>query len=266
MDTNMCVLVAPFGHRSPWKHGDSGCVHPAKSASIVPNRHCRGGQSSPAERFTMNKDGRAQASRSGARQGPRSRAPLFAALDLGTNNCRMLIAAADDDGGLRVVDGFSRIVRLGEGLAHTGRLSDEAMARVVPGVVKRARNASRRAGLSRSAASPRKPAARHQTGRHSSTGSRRTSASSSRSSARRKRRIFPSWVAPACWSRKRKSRSSSTSAAARRNSPGCRPRTCWRTRRMRPSSRGARRRLASSRWPKRRASRMRIETPGSKRW
>jgi exopolyphosphatase/guanosine-5'-triphosphate,3'-diphosphate pyrophosphatase len=77
----------------------------------------------------MNKDGRAQASRSGARSGPRSRAPLFAALDLGTNNCRMLIAAQDDERGLRVVDGFSRIVRLGEGLAHTGKLSDEAMAR-----------------------------------------------------------------------------------------------------------------------------------------
>jgi exopolyphosphatase / guanosine-5'-triphosphate,3'-diphosphate pyrophosphatase len=59
----------------------------------------------------------------------RSRAPLFAALDLGTNNCRMLMAAPEGAGGLRVVDGFSRIVRLGEGLAHTGRLSDAAMAR-----------------------------------------------------------------------------------------------------------------------------------------
>jgi exopolyphosphatase / guanosine-5'-triphosphate,3'-diphosphate pyrophosphatase len=77
----------------------------------------------------MNRDGRAQASRSGARPGPRSRAPLYAALDLGTNNCRMLIAAPDGERGLRVVDGFSRIVRLGEGLAHTGKLSDEAMAR-----------------------------------------------------------------------------------------------------------------------------------------
>jgi exopolyphosphatase/guanosine-5'-triphosphate,3'-diphosphate pyrophosphatase len=77
----------------------------------------------------MNRDGRAQASRSGARSGPRSRAPLFAALDLGTNNCRMLIAAPDGERGLRVVDGFSRIVRLGEGLAHTGKLSDEAMGR-----------------------------------------------------------------------------------------------------------------------------------------
>lgn len=73
-------------------------------------------------------DGQAGPPHSGARLGPRSRAPLYAALDLGTNNCRLLMAAADGDG-FRVVDGFSRIVRLGEGLAHTGRLSDEAMAR-----------------------------------------------------------------------------------------------------------------------------------------
>jgi len=77
----------------------------------------------------MAKDGRTAPPRSGARSSARSRAPLFAALDLGTNNCRMLMAAADGDGGLRVVDGFSRIVRLGEGLAHTGKLSDTAMAR-----------------------------------------------------------------------------------------------------------------------------------------
>lgn len=66
---------------------------------------------------------------SGRRPGSRSRAPLFAALDLGTNNCRLLMAAPDGHGGLRVVDGFSRIVRLGEGLAHTGRLSEGGMSR-----------------------------------------------------------------------------------------------------------------------------------------
>lgn len=77
----------------------------------------------------MNKDGRAQASRGDARSGPRQRPPLFAALDLGTNNCRLLMAARNTDGSLKVVDGFSRIVRLGEGLAHTGRLSEGAMAR-----------------------------------------------------------------------------------------------------------------------------------------
>jgi len=65
----------------------------------------------------------------------RSRAPLFAALDLGTNNCRMLMAAPDGAGGLRVVDGFSRIVRLGEGLAHTGRLSETAMSRAYQALV-----------------------------------------------------------------------------------------------------------------------------------
>ena len=77
----------------------------------------------------MNNDGRTSASRSDARPGPKSRAPLYAALDLGTNNCRLLMAARNHDGGLRVVDAYSRIVRLGEGLAHTGRLSEGAMAR-----------------------------------------------------------------------------------------------------------------------------------------
>ncbi|PZU10419.1 Ppx/GppA phosphatase family protein [Sphingomonas sp.] len=54
----------------------------------------------------------------------------YAALDLGTNNCRLLIARPEGDGFV-VVDAFSRIVRLGEGLAATGRLSDAAMDRAV---------------------------------------------------------------------------------------------------------------------------------------
>ncbi|MDJ0275531.1 Ppx/GppA phosphatase family protein [Sphingomonas sp. 2R-10] len=54
----------------------------------------------------------------------------YAALDLGTNNCRLLIARPQGDG-FAVVDAFSRIVRLGEGLAATGRLSDAAMDRTV---------------------------------------------------------------------------------------------------------------------------------------
>ncbi|MCP1211637.1 Ppx/GppA phosphatase family protein [Acetobacter okinawensis] len=55
---------------------------------------------------------------------------LFGALDLGTNNCRLMIAA-QTAGGFRVVDSFTRTVRLGEGLHHTGRLSDVAMNRTV---------------------------------------------------------------------------------------------------------------------------------------
>jgi exopolyphosphatase/guanosine-5'-triphosphate,3'-diphosphate pyrophosphatase len=56
--------------------------------------------------------------------------PAFAALDLGTNNCRMLVAAPSGDG-FRVLDSFSRIVRLGEGLHQTGRLSPVAMERAL---------------------------------------------------------------------------------------------------------------------------------------
>ena len=58
------------------------------------------------------------------------RPPAFAALDLGTNNCRLLVARPAG-GGFRVIDAFSRIVRLGEGLAGSGRLSEEAMARTI---------------------------------------------------------------------------------------------------------------------------------------
>ncbi|PKQ09310.1 MAG: Ppx/GppA phosphatase [Alphaproteobacteria bacterium HGW-Alphaproteobacteria-12] len=55
---------------------------------------------------------------------------LYAALDLGTNNCRLLIARRALDG-FTVVDSYSRIVRLGEGLAKYGVLGDAAMARAI---------------------------------------------------------------------------------------------------------------------------------------
>ncbi|WP_340587368.1 Ppx/GppA phosphatase family protein [Erythrobacter alti] len=54
----------------------------------------------------------------------------YAAIDLGTNNCRLLIARPSDENFV-VIDAFSRVVRLGEGLAQTGRLSDEAMDRAL---------------------------------------------------------------------------------------------------------------------------------------
>lgn len=66
----------------------------------------------------------------GRRRGPSTDGRLFAALDLGTNNCRLLIARPTDRG-FRVIDGFTRIVRLGEGLSQTGRLDDAAMTRTV---------------------------------------------------------------------------------------------------------------------------------------
>jgi exopolyphosphatase/guanosine-5'-triphosphate,3'-diphosphate pyrophosphatase len=54
----------------------------------------------------------------------------YGAIDLGTNNCRLLIARPTQDG-FTVIDAFSRIVRLGEGLSRTGELSQEAMDRAV---------------------------------------------------------------------------------------------------------------------------------------
>jgi exopolyphosphatase / guanosine-5'-triphosphate,3'-diphosphate pyrophosphatase len=56
--------------------------------------------------------------------------PLYAALDLGTNNCRLLVATPREYG-FRVVDAFSRIVRLGEGIGVSGRLAEPAMDRAI---------------------------------------------------------------------------------------------------------------------------------------
>lgn len=65
-----------------------------------------------------------------AHRWPQGRRQAYAAIDLGTNNCRLLIARPADENFV-VIDAFSRVVRLGEGLAQTGRLSAEAMDRAV---------------------------------------------------------------------------------------------------------------------------------------
>lgn len=87
----------------------------------------------------------------GSRQGgPRRAAPRFAALDLGTNNCRLLIASPRGKN-FRIVDAFSRIVRLGEGLAADGRLSDAAMDRTIDALAVCAEKIARR-GVTRTRA------------------------------------------------------------------------------------------------------------------
>ncbi len=58
-------------------------------------------------------------------------AALYAAVDLGTHNCRLLIARAGNDGRLGVVEAFSRTVRLGEGLTRHASLSEAAMVRAI---------------------------------------------------------------------------------------------------------------------------------------
>jgi exopolyphosphatase / guanosine-5'-triphosphate,3'-diphosphate pyrophosphatase len=66
----------------------------------------------------------------GAHQKQAPEGGVYAALDLGTNNCRLLIASPYGDG-FRVVDSFSRIVRLGEGISATGCISEAAIERAI---------------------------------------------------------------------------------------------------------------------------------------
>ena len=67
----------------------------------------------------------------------------YAALDLGTNNCRLLIASPSQ-AGFRVLDSFSRIVRLGEGLGNSGLLSSASMDRALAALAACAEKLSRR--------------------------------------------------------------------------------------------------------------------------
>jgi exopolyphosphatase / guanosine-5'-triphosphate,3'-diphosphate pyrophosphatase len=80
------------------------------------------------------------------RRRPPGETPNYAALDLGTNNCRLLIATPTP-GGFRVVEAYSRIVRLGEGLGASGRLSDAAMERAMAALKVSAEKVRRRKAI-----------------------------------------------------------------------------------------------------------------------
>ena len=82
----------------------------------------RSGRSSPSsgQHISQNDSGSAK----------RRRGAVYSAIDLGTNNCRLLIAKQSKNG-FRVIDAFSRIVRLGEGVGADNRLSDDAMDRTI---------------------------------------------------------------------------------------------------------------------------------------
>ena len=60
----------------------------------------------------------------------RESAYVYAALDLGTNNCRLMIATFANSQ-FKIIEAFSRIVRLGEGLSHSGQLHERAMERAL---------------------------------------------------------------------------------------------------------------------------------------
>lgn len=66
----------------------------------------------------------------GAGKAGRTSHEVLAALDLGTNNCRLLVARPEGRG-FRVIDAFSRIVRLGQGLGRSGELAEDAIERTL---------------------------------------------------------------------------------------------------------------------------------------
>ncbi|RZK78559.1 MAG: Ppx/GppA family phosphatase, partial [Methylobacterium sp.] len=92
-----------------------------ESAATMPARPSGG--KTPLAAPVARADTPASASRPGRRS-------AYAALDLGTNNCRLLVAEPASHG-FRVIDAFSRIVRLGEGLGNADRLSEPAIERTL---------------------------------------------------------------------------------------------------------------------------------------
>src|SRR6266545_1709134 len=104
---------------------DTGGLDPARDRS--PRRRTQWGRRSPYG-HSRQLDGRQVDGRQV--DGGRPSAATYAALDLGTNNCRLLVARPTGDG-FRVVDAFSRIIRLGEGVSASGRLSEAAITRAL---------------------------------------------------------------------------------------------------------------------------------------
>ena len=82
----------------------------------------------PERRDGLQRVGPPSGSQGGA--GRRSQPPAYAALDLGTNNCRLLVARPAGEN-FRVIDSFSRIIRFGEGIAETGEISEAAIERAL---------------------------------------------------------------------------------------------------------------------------------------
>ncbi|WP_283404436.1 Ppx/GppA phosphatase family protein [Roseibium denhamense] len=122
-DQTVAAAVEPSGPAN----ADTRGAHPhsAKNEAGHPHYPRRGSRAHP-----RNGHARPDAYRLGGPAVIGRAQPLYAALDLGTNNCRLLIARPEERG-FRVVDAYSRIVRLGEGVGSHKRLSDAAMERAI---------------------------------------------------------------------------------------------------------------------------------------
>ena len=119
----MADLSPPDGQRG------SGRKRDKRSGKVADFRYKRPSPT-PPERDTRAPARRRDAGLAIDRQVPFRRRQAYAALDLGTNNCRLLIARPSGEN-FTVIDAFSRVVRLGEDLAMSGKLSDEAMERAL---------------------------------------------------------------------------------------------------------------------------------------
>lgn len=104
--------------------GSSGQPNPVQSPAAAPLKANRGAQNGPSHKNRPKKRNAPRHTKNRYQSG-------YAALDLGTNNCRLLVAVPTKPGQFRVVDAYSRIVRLGEGLSQSGQLSQNAMDRAV---------------------------------------------------------------------------------------------------------------------------------------
>lgn len=101
-----------------------GMPEPGKDAQPLATAHSHSAKS--GKRGNLQADG----IKGRRRAGKSSHCPIYAALDLGTNNCRLLIARPTRRG-FQVVDAFSRIIRLGEGVSVSGYLADDAIERTM---------------------------------------------------------------------------------------------------------------------------------------
>src|SRR2546430_8734730 len=142
VEVQACCVVVQVCCR-PSLLSSKSVAHPVGAAKLSVNGNSSSARSGRGKTFLMNDDTRLRdgpglraspgglaAAGDGAEAGPAPGSSVYAALDLGTNNCRLLIACPTGDG-FRVVDSFSRIIRLGEGISATGFISDAAIERAI---------------------------------------------------------------------------------------------------------------------------------------
>ena len=122
--------VADFRYKRSPQPEDGPPVPGGTARAASPAHVSNGGNGSKKDEATTRRPATQPPRKFGPYRPHGRRKQAYAALDLGTNNCRLLIARPSGEN-FTVIDAFSRVVKLGEDLATTGMLSDEAMDRAV---------------------------------------------------------------------------------------------------------------------------------------